>query len=161
MSSPTPEQRREAAAAMLGVDADCDDEDEIKRAYRKLALRVHPDKYDGPKEEAEAKFKELSAAYACMNAFAKGEPDEVEQNRGRGGGGGGARDDFQDEIIIELSAGPVAAASRRGGGGGGARDDFQDEIIIELSAWPVAAASARADDEPAAPARQRASAPAR
>ena len=131
MSSPTPEQRREAAAALLGVDADCDDEDEIKRAYRKLALRVHPDKYDGPKEEAEAKFKELSAAYACMNAFAKGEPDEGEQNRGRGGGGGGAR------------------------------DDFQDEIIIELSAWPVAAASARADDEPAAQARQRASAPAR
>ena len=40
MSSPTPEQRREAAAALLGVDADCDDEDEIKRACRKLALRL-------------------------------------------------------------------------------------------------------------------------
>jgi len=100
----SPEQRREAAAALLGVEPDCDDEDELKRSYRKLALKVHPDKYQGPKEEAEAKFKELSAAYQCMVDFAKGEPDEVERNRGGGGGGRSARDDFQDEVIQELSA---------------------------------------------------------
>uniref|UniRef100_A0A8C9XLI1 DnaJ heat shock protein family (Hsp40) member B6a n=1 Tax=Sander lucioperca TaxID=283035 RepID=A0A8C9XLI1_SANLU len=47
---------------VLGVRRDSS-ADEIKKAYRKLALRWHPDKNPENKEEAEKKFKELSAAF--------------------------------------------------------------------------------------------------
>ena len=41
--------------------------DEIKRAYRKLALKFHPDNYKGDKKEAETKFKELAEAYEVLS----------------------------------------------------------------------------------------------
>ncbi len=41
--------------------------DEIKRAYRKLALKYHPDNYKGDKDEAEQKFKELAEAYEVLS----------------------------------------------------------------------------------------------
>ena len=41
--------------------------DEIKRAYRKLALKFHPDNYKGDKAEGEAKFKGLAEAYEVLS----------------------------------------------------------------------------------------------
>merc|ERR1712224_753339 len=41
--------------------------DEIKKSYRKLAIRWHPDKNPNNKEEAEEKFKEISAAYSILS----------------------------------------------------------------------------------------------
>src|SRR5262249_17292597 len=47
---------------ILGVDRNAKD-DELKKAYRKLAMKWHPDKNPNHKKEAEAKFKQISEAY--------------------------------------------------------------------------------------------------
>ena len=51
--------------------------DEIKKAYRKLAMKYHPDKAKGDKKQAEEKFKQISEAYAVLsNPEKKKEYDE-------------------------------------------------------------------------------------
>ena len=47
---------------VLQVDRNAKDED-LKKAYRKLAMKWHPDKNPNSKKEAEAKFKQISEAY--------------------------------------------------------------------------------------------------
>lgn len=51
--------------ATLGVDRNATQE-EIKRAFRQLALKYHPDRNQGNKE-AEEKFKEINEAYTCLS----------------------------------------------------------------------------------------------
>lgn len=64
---------------------------EIKRAYKKLALQWHPDKNVENREEAEAKFREIAAAYEVLSneekrtRYDRGE--DVEDMGGQGGGG--------------------------------------------------------------------------
>ena len=50
---------------VLGVDKSAS-ADEIKKAYRKLAIKYHPDKNPGDKE-AEEKFKEAAEAYSILS----------------------------------------------------------------------------------------------
>ena len=61
---------------ILGVGRDAT-ADEIKKAYRKLAMKYHPDKAKGDKKQAEEKFKQISEAYAVLsNPEKKKEYDE-------------------------------------------------------------------------------------
>ena len=51
---------------VLGIDKNASDE-EIKKAYRRLAKKYHPDANPNNKEEAEAKFKEVNEAYETLS----------------------------------------------------------------------------------------------
>ena len=50
---------------VLGVSKEAS-EDEIRRAYKKLAIKWHPDKHVDDKKEAEEKFKEINEAYSVL-----------------------------------------------------------------------------------------------
>ncbi len=64
-------------------------QDEIKKAYRKLALKYHPDKNQGD-SAAEAKFKDISEAYEVLSDEQKRQMyDQFGANALKGGGAGG------------------------------------------------------------------------
>jgi len=78
---------------VLGVPKSADDA-EIKKAYRKLAKKYHPDINPGDKE-AEAKFKEASEAYAVLSdADKRRQYDQFGHAAFENGGGGGAAGGF-------------------------------------------------------------------
>jgi molecular chaperone DnaJ len=85
--------------AILGVSRDASD-DEIKRAYRKLARQYHPDV--NPDPGAHEKFKDINAAYEVLS-------------------------DDQKRQIVDLGGDPLApAGAGPGGGAGGPFVGFQD-----------------------------------
>jgi len=106
---------------ILGVNRDASD-DEIKKAYRKLAMKFHPDRNpDNPK--AEEQFKEAKEAYEILSDAKKRQAYDqyghagVDPSAGGGQGFGGAgmggfADAFSD-IFGDIFGG------NRGGGGGG------------------------------------------
>ena len=64
--------------------------DEIKKAYRKLAVKYHPDKNPGDKE-AEEKFKEAAEAYSILSdADKRAKYDQFGHDAFTNGGAGGA-----------------------------------------------------------------------
>lgn len=72
---------------ILGVSRNASD-DEIKKAYRKLAIKYHPDKNPGDKE-AEAKFKEISEAHEILSDKQKRARYDQFGHAGVGGNAGG------------------------------------------------------------------------
>ena len=130
----------------LGVPRNAGEED-IKKAYRKLAMKYHPDRNQGDAAKtAEEKFKEVKEAYEVLSDSGKrGAYDQyghagVDPNmRGPGQGGegfGGFAEAFGDIF------GDVFGGGRRGGGGGGGRQVFRGNDIsyaMEVSLEEAAA----------------------
>lgn len=109
---------------VLGIDRGASAE-EIKKAYRKLAVKYHPDKNPGDKD-AEDKFKELSEAYEVLSdPSSRQRYDQFgHQAFGAGrGGGGGAAGGFGGFGGIDLEE---ALRTFMGASGGGSSifDDF-------------------------------------
>jgi molecular chaperone DnaJ len=99
---------------VLGVNRDAS-EDEIKKAYRKLAMQHHPDRNpDNPK--AEEKFKEAKEAYEVLSsedkraAYDRFGHQGVEAGAGMGAGAGGFADAFGD-IFSEIFGGGRARSN--------------------------------------------------
>jgi molecular chaperone DnaJ len=86
--------------------------DEIKKAYRKLAMQYHPDKNPGDKK-AEEKFKEFSEAYEVLSDPKKREMYDQFGHAGAQNGFGGA-------------SGPFGGAGGFGSSAGTGQDPFQD-----------------------------------
>src|SRR5438552_8843161 len=118
---------------ILGVKKNAPD-DEIKKAYRNLAKKYHPDRNKGNKE-AENKFKEISEAYAVLSDKEKREQyDRLGREAFSGGqwGGAGASPfggfDFSQftEQFGGARSGGRRSTRRSTPGGGGFTDIFSD-----------------------------------
>ncbi|MCU0916289.1 MAG: molecular chaperone DnaJ [Planctomycetes bacterium] len=129
---------------VLGVEKNASP-DEIKRAYRRMAIKHHPDKNPGNKE-AEAKFKECAEAYEVLSDPEKRRQYDQYGHEGLRGTGmhdfsrmnvedifsifGG--DDFFSSIFGGLGGG------RRGGRRGGPGRGYDLETSVELTLNEVA-----------------------
>jgi molecular chaperone DnaJ len=105
---------------ILGV-AKGADETEIKKAYRKMAMKYHPDKNPGDKQ-AEDKFKEAAEAYDVLsNPDKKARYDQFgHAGMGAGAAGGGFSGGMNmDDIFSQFSDifGGFGGGGQRGGGG--------------------------------------------
>lgn len=131
---------------LLGVEKGAS-ADELKKAYRKMAMKYHPDRNQGDKD-AEQKFKEINEAYDVLKddqrraAYDRFGHAAFENGRGGGAGGfggggaGGFNFDFGgaggfadifDEMFGEFMGG------RRGGGGASSRgQDLRYNLEISL-----------------------------
>jgi molecular chaperone DnaJ len=105
---------------ILGVSKNAD-EGEIKKAYRKMALKYHPDKNPGD-SEAEEKFKEAAEAYEVLSDSNKRARYDQFGHAGMNGGGGFGGGMNMDDIFSQF--GDVFGGAFGGFGGsrgGGAR----------------------------------------
>ena len=86
---------------ILGVGRNAS-EAEIKKAYRQMAIKYHPDKNPGNKE-AEEKFKEAAEAYEVLsNTEKKSRYDQFGHQGMNGGGYGGGQHMNMEDIISQF-----------------------------------------------------------
>ncbi|HBG0717248.1 molecular chaperone DnaJ [Clostridioides difficile] len=105
---------------VLGISKDAEAQ-EIKKAYRKLAMKYHPDRNPGDKE-AEEKFKEINEAYEVLSDDTKRKTydqfghDGLNGQGGFGGQGFGGFEDMFGDIFGDMFGGSFGGgrARRRG-----------------------------------------------
>lgn len=120
---------------VLGVDRQASQQ-EVKSAYRKLAVRFHPDRNAGDKA-AEEKFKEAAEAYAVLSDTEKRARYDRFGHRGVAGGGFGGFDptvfgDFSDILGDFFGFGFGDRSGRRRSGTGQPGADLRYELHLEL-----------------------------
>lgn len=132
----------------LGVKRDVS-QDDIKRAYRRLARKYHPDV--SKEKDAESRFQEVNEAYQVLQDPEKrkaydqfGEnwkagqdfqpPPGARQQRARAGGGAGNNEDFSDFFSSIFGAG---GGPGRGSAGGYARAQMKGEDINASIQIPI------------------------
>src|SRR5207302_1286791 len=129
---------------VLGVGKNASDE-EIKKAYRRLARKYHPDRNSGDKQ-AEERFKEISQAHDVL-----ADPEKrKEYDRGTGpfggfaggfGGGPGSTGGFDPgsfaggfgDIFSNIFGGGGTASGRGGGGGRASRPQRGRDLETEVT----------------------------
>lgn len=106
-------------------------DEQIKRAYRKLALKYHPDKNQG-NEEANKKFAEINNAYEVLsdgekrNIYDRYGEEGLKQHAATGGGRGGGMGMNINDIFSNLFGGGSAEEEEKIAKG--------DDVIVELDA---------------------------
>ncbi|MGN0281655.1 MAG: molecular chaperone DnaJ [Prevotella sp.] len=132
---------------VLGVDKNAS-EDEIKKAYRKIAIKYHPDRNPGNKD-AEEKFKEAAEAYDVLHDAQKRQQYDQFGFAGPGGGGfegfGGASMNMDDifSMFGDIFGGHAGGFGGFGGFGGGQRRPQQHRgtdlrLKVKLSLQEIA-----------------------
>ncbi len=118
---------------VLGVDKSAS-ADEIKKAYRKLAVKYHPDKNPGDKE-AEEKFKEAAEAYSILSDADKKAKYDQFGHAGVDGagpdfsGGFGNLNDILNDLFGGAFGGGFGGFSGFGGGFGGGRPGQRQQRV--------------------------------
>ncbi|MCC6285109.1 MAG: molecular chaperone DnaJ [Phycisphaerales bacterium] len=122
---------------ILSIDKAADAE-EIKRAYRRLAMKYHPDRNPGD-ADAETRFKEAAEAYEVLSDPARRQRYDQFGHEGlRGSGAAGhdfSRMDVSDifSMFQDIFGGGFGGGGRRGGARGPARGyDLETEVSISL-----------------------------
>jgi molecular chaperone DnaJ len=121
--------------ATLGVARDASAED-LKKAYRKLAMQHHPDRNPGDKQ-AEAKFKEVNEAYDVLKDDQKRAAYDRSATRHSSRAAAGRGFDFQAAAASATSSTRCSATSWAAAAGGGGRTrtgaDIRQAVEIELA----------------------------
>lgn len=112
---------------ILGVDRNASDA-EIKKSYRSLAMKYHPDRNKDNPEAAEAKFKEINQAYEVLSDSKKRSAyDQFGHSGIDGGAGAGDFGDIFGDMFGDIFGG------RRGGGGNAAQRGSDLRYNLEIT----------------------------
>ncbi len=122
---------------VLGVDKNAD-ASEIKKSYRKIAIKYHPDKNQGDKA-AEEKFKEAAEAYEVLSNSDKRTKYDRYGHNAPGGGFGGNYSNTED-IFDQFGDifGDIFGAGRSRNSGSGRRKGSNLRIRVKLTLEEVA-----------------------